>query len=156
MDDLTPRQIAATVLGDDEENLLRGGTCLVAALLVGPINSRIVALTGIPVRDVSNYGYRLREAQIWQRGGIMNYPWMDDFIDSDGDAGRGAIGFVFQSMVAIGDMVRYPANDAYRLATMGDGTEGLSEAEILDAPVRRHWLKKRRLSTPHAGRKVLV
>lgn len=150
-DGKTPRTVAAIFLdGDDDEDLLRAGTCILAALLVGPVNGRVAKLTGVPVNDVRNYGFRLRRADIWRPGhGGMFYPWLDEVLD-----GRGKIGFILHAMVATGDVVRYPETDEYRRATILDGLSGyaVDDPATADAPCR---FPRRRLTNPHRGRKVL-
>lgn len=152
---MTARSLAAEALGDVGEDWLRAGTVIIAALEVGPHNKKLQAHTGVPLHDVGNYGYRLRQAGIWRRN-LMVYPWIDDA--EDGNGALALIGFTMQVGVAVGEfvMVGDALDPSFRLAMFGE-VQGspLTDSQCAGMPTRREVIG-RRFGNPSRRHKVLV
>jgi hypothetical protein len=137
-DDLTPRELAASLLGGDRDaDWLDAGTAIMAALHVGPEVGRIHALTGVPLTKLNLYSYRLHVAGIWTGTTKMFYPWLDDLLEDNGPLG--AVGFILHAGVAVGEFIRNRADDTYRMFVVQPAPTGDPDADDWSKLEHRIW-----------------
>lgn len=152
---MTCRQHAISILGNSGEEWIRAGTCLLAALVVGPNNKRIHAHTGVPMGDVNVFGFRLRKAGVWKAPRTMHYPWID--AAEEGDERLATAQFITQVAIAVGTVV--PTGDGlFRAAkiTEGNGVPELPDGVWEEAPMRHTFIRERFTTKNDKRRKVLV